>query len=82
MSDLVLFDDPAIQALAWQRYGRYLEAFGGAEYRQKVFAYIEREDSPRSLNYQLGLVQSCGFEDHDVLHKNSVFAAYYARKPR
>ena len=82
VSDLVFFDDPAIQALAWQRYGRYLETSGGSEYRQKVFDYIESEDSPRSLKYQLGLMQSCGFGDHDVLHKSSVFAAYYARKSR
>ncbi len=82
VSDLVLFDDPAVQALAWQRYGRYLEALGGAEYRQKVFGYIALEDSPRSLRYQLDLAQSCGFGDHDVLHKNAVFAAYYARKSR
>ena len=80
MADLVVFDDPAIHALAWQRYGRYLETLGGADYCQRVFEYIAREDSPRSLSYQLGLVRACGFEDHDVLHRNSVFAAYYARK--
>ena len=80
VADLVTFDDPAVQNMAWQRYGQYLEALGGAEYRHKVFDYVDQEDSPRSLKYQLELLRSTGFTDWDVLHRRSVFATYYGRK--
>lgn len=80
VADLTCFDTPEIQALMWARYGRHLEALGGTEYRGKVFAYVEKEDSPRSLTYQLDLVRSVGFSSHDVLHRNGVFACYFAVK--
>ena len=64
----------------WQRYGNYLESLGGAEYRQKVFDYIDQEDSPRSLKFQMELLRESGFKNYDILHRNSVFATFYARK--
>lgn len=79
-SDLTVYDDPAIQRLMWGRYAAYLESLGGPEYREKVFAYIDKEDSPRSLAFQLGLLQRVGFSQFDVLHRNQVFACYYAIK--
>ncbi len=66
----------------WSRYGEYLESHGGAEYRQKVFDYIEKEDSPRSVDYQLDLLRTCGFEKVDILHKNSCFAVMCAIKAK
>lgn len=80
VADLVVFDDAAIHALMWQRYGNYLESLEGLEYRRKVMDYIDLEDSPRSLKYQLELARVSGFADYDVLHRNSVFATYYARR--
>jgi tRNA (cmo5U34)-methyltransferase len=80
VADLVWFDDPQVQNLMWQQYGEYLVALRGEEYRKTVFAYIEKEDSPRSLNYQLELLRQSGFSSFEVLHRNSVFAAYYGRK--
>jgi len=80
IADLVIFDDPDIHSLMWQRYGDYLESIGGADYRKKVLDYIDVEDSPRSLQYQLDLAHSSGFQNCDVLHRNSVFATFYARK--
>ena len=80
VSDLVDFDDPVIREVMWRRYGDYLESLGGPEYRRKVLDYVDREDSPRSLAYQLAHLRRVGFGESDVLHKNSVFAAYYARK--
>jgi tRNA (cmo5U34)-methyltransferase len=80
VADLVVFDDPAVHALMWQRYGSYLESLGGAEYRQKVFDYIDQEDSPRSLKFQMDLLREFGFQNYDILHRNSVFATFYARK--
>ncbi len=61
VADLATFDTPAIQTLMWNRYGRYLETLGGAAYRDKVFAYIEKEDSPRSLPFQFEMLRRAGF---------------------
>jgi tRNA (cmo5U34)-methyltransferase len=80
VADLVVFDDPAVHTLMWQRYGNYLESIGGADYRQKVFDYIDQEDSPRSLKFQMELLRESGFQNYDILHRNSVFATFYARK--
>jgi len=37
---------------------------------------IEKEDSPRSVFYQLDLMRRVGFRKMEVLHKNVCFAAY------
>ena len=76
VSDMVWSGSPALHAVEWERYGTYLESIGGADYREKVFAYIEKEDSPRSVSYQLDLMKKCGFKETEVLHKNACFAAY------
>jgi tRNA (cmo5U34)-methyltransferase len=80
VSDLAYFDVPDAQELMWDRYGRYLESIGGEACRAKVFAYIDKEDSPRSLPYQLDLLKASGFTHYDVLHRNSVFACYFGVK--
>jgi tRNA (cmo5U34)-methyltransferase len=66
--------------MMWDRYGEYLVQVGGEAYRDRVFAYVEEEDSPRSLTYQLDLMRRVGFVEIDVLHKNSCFAAFGGRK--
>lgn len=80
VADLVTFDDPQVQALMWRRYGEYLEGIGGQDHRQRVFDYIEREDTPRSLPFQIATLREAGFASYDVLHRNGVFACYFARK--
>ncbi len=80
VADLIAHDDPAIQQVMMERYSEHLEKLGGAEYRDKVLAYCEKEDSPRSVRYQLDLLSKVGFGDYDVLHKNALFAAYYGKK--
>jgi tRNA (cmo5U34)-methyltransferase len=80
VSDLMTFDVPDVQEMMWARYGSYLESLGGPAYREKVFAYIDKEDSPRSLPYQLDLLKRSGFVSYDVLHRNSVFACYVGVK--
>jgi tRNA (cmo5U34)-methyltransferase len=69
-----------VHELIWSRYGDYLEGLGGVEYRHKVFEYIDREDSPRSVIYQLDLLRRVGFTHAELLHKNSCFAAFGAWK--
>jgi len=80
VADFVAYDDDGIQALMLARYAEYLVTLGGAEYRDKVLAYCEAEDSPRSIKYQFDLLRKAGFKEFDVLHKNALFAAFYARK--
>jgi tRNA (cmo5U34)-methyltransferase len=80
VADFIAYDDPGIQALMLERYVEHLEKLGGAEYRDKVLAYCEVEDSPRSIKYQFDLLGKVGFGEFDVLHKNALFAAYYAKK--
>ncbi|WP_029275969.1 class I SAM-dependent methyltransferase [Pedobacter borealis] len=80
ISDLIAHDSVLIDNLFQDQYGAYLEALGGAAYKQKVFDYIEYEDTPRSLNYQLALLQKVGFSVTEILHKNSYFAAFGAIK--
>ncbi|EPR65913.1 class I SAM-dependent methyltransferase [Cyclobacterium qasimii] len=82
ISDLVIHDDPQIQQMMWNWYGSYLEKLKGPEYRKDVFAYIAKEDSPRSLVYQLNLMEKVGFTGAEILHKNSCFAAFGGRKPK
>lgn len=76
VTDLVCHENPAVRALMWERYGAYLERMGGAAYRDEVFAYIDEEDSPRPVTWQLDLMRRVGFREVDILHKNSCFAAF------
>ena len=76
ISDLVEHAQAQVSALMWRRYADYLTELGGAAYRDHVLSYIEREDTPRPLPYQLELLRSVGFRELDVLHKSSTFAAF------
>lgn len=80
ISDLVSHEVPAVQAMMWQRYGDYLSQLDGEAYKNKVFSYIEQEDSPRPVTYQLDLLRQVGFVQVELLHKNSSFAAFGAIK--
>ncbi len=76
ISDLITQDTEKLNNYIWEKYGDYLENLGGKEYRQKVLDYVSKEDSPRSLNYQLELMKKIGFRQTEILHKNLCFAAY------
>lgn len=78
--DLIESSIPAVEDLMRRRYGEYLAAFKGETYRDEVFAYIEKEDTPRSLMFQLDLLRQVGFSTCEVLHKHSCFAAFGAVK--
>lgn len=79
--DLVAHAQASVAGLMWARYGEYLAGLRGEAYRDEVFAYVEREDSPRPLVEQLTLLRAVGFDEIDVLHKNGCFAAFGGRKP-
>jgi tRNA (cmo5U34)-methyltransferase len=78
--DLVESSIPAVHQLMWRRYGEYLAAFKDTAYRDHVFAYVEKEDTPRPLMFQLDLLKAVGFSQVEVLHKNGCFAAFGAIK--
>ena len=80
ISDLIEHSTPGIQALMWARYGDYLTALRDEAYRDHVIAYVEQEDTPRSLLFQIDLLREVGFETIEILHKNGCFAAFGAAK--
>jgi tRNA (cmo5U34)-methyltransferase len=78
--DLVESSIPAVGQLMRRRYGDYLTRLKDESYRDHVFAYVEKEDTPRSLLFQLDLLRQVGFSQVEVLHKNVCFAAFGAVK--
>lgn len=80
IADMVAHEVPAVHDLMWRRYGEYLAGLKDEAYRDHVFAYIEREDTPRPLTFQLDLLRRVGFAHAEVLHKASAFAAFGAVK--
>ena len=80
ITDLVSHEIEAVHTLIWKQYGEYLCSLGGEEYKNRVFEYIDKEDSPRSVTYQLNLLKKVGYSRIDLLHKNSCFAAFGAIK--
>lgn len=80
ITDLVSHETDGVHSMMWKRYGEYLYDLGGGDYRDKVFEYVDKEDSPRPVTYQLNLLRRVGFAQVELLHKNSCFAAFGAVK--
>ena len=78
--DLVESSIPAVQQLMRKQYGDYLTQLKDETYRDQVFAYVEKEDTPRPLLFQLDLLRQVGFSQVEILHKNICFAAFGAIK--
>ncbi|MBI1248350.1 methyltransferase domain-containing protein [bacterium] len=76
VSDLVAQDISAANQVQWERYGEYLRDLRDDEYRQKVFDYIKKEDTPRSVLYQIDLCRQVGFSQVELLHLNACFGSY------
>lgn len=74
--DSVEHDLPAVEAMMKARWEDHLASVKGEAYRDSVVAYVEKEDTPRPLQYQLDLLRRVGFERVDVLHKHSRFASF------
>ncbi|GAA4433153.1 class I SAM-dependent methyltransferase [Bremerella cremea] len=82
VSDLVAQDVTAATQVQWERYGEYLRNLKDDAYRQTVFDYIEKEDTPRSVLYQVDLCREVGFQQAEVLHLNACFGSFAAVKAR
>jgi tRNA (cmo5U34)-methyltransferase len=80
VADHIEHDDPRLQAMFKKRWGDYLIGLKGVEYRDQVFAYTEKEDTPRSLLYQIDAMRRAGFRDVDVLHMTTLYAAWVGFK--
>jgi len=80
ITDFVCHENKQVQEMMWKRYGAYLISLGGEAYREKVFAYIDHEDTPRPVTYQMDMLRKVGFTQVDILHKNSCFTAFGAIK--
>ena len=65
-----------VQEMMQDQWGEYLSAFKGDDYRDHVFAYVAHEDTPRPLLFQTDLMRRAGFAHIDVLHMNTLFAAF------
>lgn len=78
VADHVSHGVPGVDELMVNRWGEYLVSLNGEAYRDRVFAYTAREDSPRPLLFQPDLLRATGFRDVEVLHKNGCFAAFGA----
>ncbi len=76
ISDLITHDAEPLNRLFLQKYSDYLDTLGGEAYRNKVLDYVAYEDTPRSVNFQTELLKKVGFKQVEVLHKNSLFAAF------
>jgi tRNA (cmo5U34)-methyltransferase len=76
ISDLIFHSTPAVQELMWARYRDYLTELKGPEYQRHVFEYIDYEDTPRPMMFQLDALREAGFSEVEILHKNSCFAAF------
>lgn len=74
--DLIEQSTPELQALMWRRWGEYLTGLQGDAYREKVFSYVDAEDTPHSLIFQLDLLRRVGFRHLEILHKTACFAAF------
>lgn len=80
ISDYIEHSIPEVQRVLWERYGEYLVQLKGPELRDKVFALMEREDTPRSVIFQIDALREVGFKKAEIIHKNSCYATFGAVK--
>jgi tRNA (cmo5U34)-methyltransferase len=74
--DLLAHEPAGLHEFMWDRYGEYLTGLKGSAYRDQVFAYIDAEDTPRTLGWQLYQRHAAGFRTVEIFHKNTCFAAF------
>jgi tRNA (cmo5U34)-methyltransferase len=78
--DHIRHETPEIQKMMMAGWGRYLTDLKGEAYRDTVFAYVEKEDTPHTLLFQTDLLREVGFQSVEVLHKNNLYAAFGGQK--
>ncbi|MDA3616466.1 class I SAM-dependent methyltransferase [Polluticaenibacter yanchengensis] len=79
--DLITHDNPQLNHFLYNnKYGNYLSALKDDHYKNAVFEYIDKEDSPRSLSFQTSLLKQVGFSSVEILHKHLCFASFVGFK--
>jgi len=78
--DLIRHEIPAIDQLMTARYADHLRTIGGDDFVKTVFGYIEEEDSPQPITWQIDRLREAGFANVDLLHKTATFGAYVGVK--
>lgn len=78
--DLINDSTGPITKQMWNRWSEYLVGYKGEAYRADVLDYVDREDTPKPLMWQVDLLKSVGFQTIEILHKNACFAAFGAIK--
>jgi len=78
--DLITHEIPGVQDLQWDRYREHLLTMGDDAFVERIFGYIDQEDTPRPVTYQLDLLRRSGLSCVDILHKNGNFAAFGGAK--
>ncbi|MEM9346327.1 MAG: class I SAM-dependent methyltransferase [Planctomycetota bacterium] len=73
--DLISHTHAPVHEAMWQRYGQYLAELKDEAYRDDMFEYIEKEDSPVALMTIVDHLREAGFVDVEVLHKHNCYAA-------
>jgi tRNA (cmo5U34)-methyltransferase len=81
IADSVSHQHAAIDRMMTCRWSDYLVELEDEAYRDKVFAYVDKEDSPRPLVWQLEKMRDTGFTDCEVLLKRNRFASFGGVKP-
>ncbi len=81
VADLVAHQHPGVQSAMWHRYGCYLADLRDAAYRDAVFSYVEKEDSPVPVMTIVDHLRAAGFVGIEILHKHNCFAALGAVRP-
>ncbi|MBN1184542.1 MAG: class I SAM-dependent methyltransferase [Bacteroidales bacterium] len=76
ISDLVVHETDTVNEIMMESYKNYLYNVGGSEYANAVLDCIEMEDTPRSLHFQLQMLEKTGFSKLEILHKNACYAAF------
>ena len=80
VSDLIRHENPEIETRFKERYESFLrETLGEAE-AERILRSIAESDTPSTIEYQFELLRKLGFRELGLLHKNLLFAAYYAVK--
>ncbi|MCD8282534.1 MAG: class I SAM-dependent methyltransferase [Prevotella sp.] len=76
ISDLIKQDTDVLETYFRERFCEHLERIGGREYSINHLRAVDREDTPRSISYQIELMRKTGFRQTDILHKNVCFCSF------
>ena len=81
IADSLEYAHPAVRQLIRRRWLDYLTDLKDGDYARHVLDYVDKEDSPRPLDWQLQKLRAVGFTDLDVLHVHGRFGSFGGVRP-